>query len=60
MLKIRVIDFKGKIRKPRQLSGNTTLVTADVITLYPQNITWRWTETLKQRLVKSEVKTTCK
>ena len=47
-------DFKNKIKKLGKLSGNITLVTADVVALYPSIPHEDGLETLRERLVKSE------
>ena len=47
-------DFKNKIKKLGKLSGNITLVTADVVSLYPSIPHEDGLETLRETLVKSE------
>ena len=47
-------DFKNKIKKLGRLSGNITLVTADVVVIYPSIQHEYRLETLRERLVKSE------
>ena len=48
-------DFKNKMKKLGKLSGNITLVTADVVALYPTIPQEDGLEALRERLVKSEV-----
>ena len=47
-------DFKNKIKKLGRLFRNNTLVTADVVALYPSIPHEDGLETLRERLVKSE------
>ena len=47
-------DCKNKIRKLGKLSGNITLVTSDVVALFPSIPREDGLETLRGRLVKSE------
>ena len=47
-------DFKNKIKTLGRLSGNITLVKADVVVIYPSIKHEYRLETLRERLVKSE------
>ena len=47
-------DFKNKIKKLGKLSGDITLVTAEVVALYPRIPHENGLEPLRERLVKSE------
>ena len=47
-------DVKNRIKKLGKLSGNITLVTANVVPLYPRMPHEDGLETLRERLVKSE------
>ena len=47
-------DFKNKIKTLGRLSGNITLVKADVVVIYPSIKREYRLETLRERLVKSE------
>ena len=47
-------DFKNKIKKLGKLSGNITLVTADMVALYLSISHEDCLETLRDRFIKSE------
>ena len=48
-------DFKNKIKKLGKLSGNITLVTANVVAVYPSVPHEDGLETLRERLLKVKI-----